>query len=68
MDDLKELLNGGIKLEDEFIETYLEVLETEEYMLSFPEQNQTRVKEQLEKLISESRLHKATLESIIAKI
>jgi rubrerythrin len=68
MDDLKELLNGGIKLEDEFIETYLEVLETEEYMLSFPEQNQTRVKEQLEKLISESRIHKATLESIIAKI
>jgi len=66
MEDLKSLLNQGIKFEDEFIELYFKVIKDEGFIEFFPDQE--KAKQLLQKLITESQSHKAALETIINKL
>jgi len=63
-DDLKELIKKGIIYEDEFMELYLKLIRDEGFMEFFGAE-QTKAKQLLNVLISESQEHKATLENII---
>ena len=64
MKDLKNILDHGIELEDEFITTYMSVIKDEGFAQYF-EGDQTKAEELLQKLITESTWHKETLEKLL---
>ncbi len=66
MIDLKTLLDKGVAYEDDFIETYLNVIKDEGFLQYFPDQE--KAKNSLQLLIDESKEHKKTLENIIAEL
>jgi hypothetical protein len=67
MDDLKRYINQGIIYEDDFVATYLDVLNSQEFMDFFGE-NQGKAQQLINTLIKESRYHKNTLVNILSKI
>jgi len=64
MDELKNLLDKGLKLEDEFIQHYMEVLNDPSFSQYF-ENNQLEAKNIITKLLKESTDHKKNLENIL---
>ncbi len=65
--DIKTLIDKGLKMEDEFIQTYMSVIKDEGFS-SFFESNEPQAKEILQTLIDESTEHKASLEEILATL
>lgn len=66
MDKLKELINQGVAYEDDFISTYMGVLNDPEFLKYFGN-NQDKAKTLINTLIKESRLHKNILVNIMDK-
>lgn len=66
MQTLKSLLLDGIKMEDEFIQSYFSVIKDADFSQYFTDES--RAREILETLIEESKWHKKTLEEIVNKI
>lgn len=64
MENLKDLIEQGIAYEDDFIATYLDVLNSPEYIQYFAE-NEEKAKALINTLIKESRLHRNSLVNII---
>jgi len=67
MDNLKELIEQGIAYEDDFVATYMGVLNDAEFLIYFGN-NQEKAKALINTLIKESRYHKNTLMNILNKI
>ena len=67
MEDLKRYINQGIIYEDDFIATYMDVLNSPEFTQFFGE-NEGKAQQLINTLIKESRQHKNTLVNILAKI
>ena len=66
MTELKKILEDGVQMEDDFIETYMAVLKDEGFVEYFSDKEKAR--QLLQKLLNESQDHKQTLEKIINKI
>jgi hypothetical protein len=64
MEELKTLLDKGVLMEDDFIQTYMSVIKDEGFSQYFMEKEKL-AKELLQTLIDESTGHKKTLENII---
>ena len=67
MEDLKRYISQGIIYEDDFIATYMDVLNSPEFLQFFGE-NEGKAKQLINTLIKDSRQHKNTLVNILAKI
>ena len=64
MKDLKQIIEHGIKLEEEFIILYMKVIKDEGFVQYF-DNNQEQATKLLEQLIEESTWHKEALEKIL---
>ena len=67
MEEMRHLINSGIKYEDEFIDLYMKVIRDEGFLYLFGS-NQAKAKELLSQLIQESNEHKQILEKIISQL
>ena len=67
MKELKQLIEEGIIIEDDFIETYMNVVKDELSLGFLDAEKQKILKEKLEYMIKESREHKQILENVIEK-
>lgn len=63
MPDLQSLVDRGILIEDQFIDTYLKVIRDEGFMETFGA-HQDEARELLATLIGESRMHRTGLERL----
>ncbi|MFH1973301.1 MAG: hypothetical protein ABIK13_01680 [Patescibacteria group bacterium] len=63
MPDLTSLVDRGILIEDQFIDTYMKVIRDEGFLDSFGT-HQDEARELLATLIGESRSHRAGLERL----
>lgn len=67
MENLERLIKQGILWEDEFVDTYLKLIQSKEYMEFFGE-NKEKAKNLLDIMIKESGEHKRSLEELFGEL